>query len=483
MKRRLLPLSEPSLEEREALRRKREIIAAVVIAAVLAALFLVEAFFFDFRGTIGTANLLFFTLINVNIILACLLLFLILRNVTKLLFERRRRVLGARLRTRLVVAFAAFALIPTILLFYVAMTFISNSIERWFTLQIESSLNESMEVAQKFYEVATARAIQNATQIAIALVEEPDFKTWLKPVSSKEQAAAADKLKLYLADKRQQLSVDLIELYPAPTGKPLNIRNPGVTSKRWPKLSHEALQKAFDKAATSSIDGAGKSELARGLAPVIDADGQVLAVAAAGYMIQENLVEKMRHIQTAYEEYRKLRLFETPIRTSYLIILSLISLFIFFAATWFGFYLARQITDPLQRLAEGARQVAEGEMDLRFQKVADDEIGTLVEAFNKMLDDLAVSRQALELAMTNLEATNIELEQRRASMEAILENVAAGVLSFDNDGRVLTVNPSIERILGIKAVDTKIDSQIAGALGAALFGYTLMQKQATAKAA
>lgn len=38
----------------------------------------------------------------------------------------------------------------------------------------------------------------------------------------------------------------------------------------------------------------------------------------------------------------------------------------------------------------------------------------------------------------------------------------------------------IEKILGIKAMETKVDSQIAGALGAALFGYTLMSKKAAA---
>jgi two-component system nitrogen regulation sensor histidine kinase NtrY len=445
------PLEEEYIKMREGRQRRREIVIAIVVAIVLTLLILLEYYFYDFRRATGGSNLLYFTVINVIVLLACVLLFLIFRNLTKLVFERRRRVLGSRLRTRLVVAFAAFATVPTIVLFLVSMSFITNAIERWFSLQIEGSLNESLEVAQKYYETIYNRSISQAQDIANFLSRDPRFKTWSAPSTFAAAGKAAEDLQYTIEERRQMLQVESIEVFATPDRAPLAVRSSAIPKNLWPKPERDFLQKGFNKQAAHDVDRIGDAELARGLAPVITPQGEVAAVVLVGYYVPEGLLEKMKHIQQTYKEYHGLRLYETPIRSSYFIFLGLISLFILFSATWMGFYLARQITDPLQTISEGARKVAAGEMNLRLQKVADDEIGTLVEAFNKMLDDLATSHKALEGAYADLEATNVELERRRASMEAILNNVAAGVLSFDNEGRVLTVNPSAERILGVKA--------------------------------
>jgi len=499
MKKRVSILDLPP-EERDALRRKRELIGAGIIALVLALLFLFEYAVWDFRGTSGAGNILYFTLINVNVILSCVLLFLILRNLTKLLFERRRKALGARLRTRLVFAFTSFALVPTILLFYVAMTFITNSIERWFTLQVEESLSESMEVAQGFYRVTEERSAQHARNIAAQLRENPYFQRWLAqggapPAPAPKKKAGVDQTAKHVADRpfgetgvfspagtaaqkfiealgtlindpgkqlqaeleqlRNLLLVEAVEIYPNPTAPPLVARGRGIKAKEWPRIDPEHLKKSFQKPTDTRFDQVEEGELVRGMAGVQDEAGQTMAVIAVDFFIPEAMMRQLHRIQATHDGYEQMQVFELPIRSNYFIILGMISLFIFFSATWFGFYLARQITEPIQQLAEGARQVAAGEMAVRIEKTGSDEIGTLVDAFNKMLEDLETSRRALEHAMADLEATNVELEQRRASMEAILNHVGAGVLSFDETGKVQTVNPSAERILGIKAVEAR----------------------------
>ncbi|MDP8224653.1 MAG: ATP-binding protein [Candidatus Lernaella stagnicola] len=441
--------------ERDAVRRRRELIAAGIIALVLAILFWSESVFFDFAGDIGQGNLIFFALINVNVILACVLLFLILRNVTKLVFERRRGVLGAKLRTRLVVAFAAFALVPTFLLFYVAMTFISNSIERWFSLQIETSLNESMAIAQNLYRVTESRAVSHAEQLAESLSIEDMVAVWRDDQNETAQTEAAEKLSALLAKRREIILVESVELYPSPTAKPLVSVGGALTAKAWRSSPRKFIEAGFAGETKSRTDTMGSGELARGMAPVLDTEnGGVKAVVVVGFHVPASLLGRLKVIQKTYDEYRQLKLLRTPIRTNYFVYLGLISFFIFFSATWFGFYLARQITEPLQLLAEGAEAVAKGELDVRVEQVADDEIGALVYTFNKMLDDLSASRLALETTMTNLELSNVELERRRASMAAVLDNIAAGVIAFDSQARVTTVNPSAERILAITAADT-----------------------------
>ncbi|MFM7840750.1 MAG: sensor histidine kinase, partial [Nitrospira sp.] len=120
-----------------------------------------------------------------------------------------------------------------------------------------------------------------------------------------------------------------------------------------------------------------------------------------------------------------------------------------FGATWFGFYVARGITVPIQRLAEATEAIAHGDLNVRIKVKATDEIGTLVESFNRMTDDLRSSKTKLEEVNVSLRQSNTELDRRRAYTEAVLATVAAGVLSIDRNGAITTVNPSAERILGV----------------------------------
>jgi two-component system nitrogen regulation sensor histidine kinase NtrY len=104
-------------------------------------------------------------------------------------------------------------------------------------------------------------------------------------------------------------------------------------------------------------------------------------------------------------------------------------------ASWIGFRLAKQVTVPIQELASATIQIAAGNLDVRIEHAAQDEIGTLVAAFNRMATDLYLSRE--------------DLEHRRAQMEIILRSVAAGVISIDREGVVMTINPSAVRLLGL----------------------------------
>src|SRR5262249_56050018 len=107
-----------------------------------------------------------------NMIRLVLLVFVVGRNIAKLLFERRRRIMGAHLRTRLVGAFVAIALLPATLLFLVALVFVQNSIERWFNGQVENSLEGSLEVAHTYYEDLASTALGFARQLAARLAAE-----------------------------------------------------------------------------------------------------------------------------------------------------------------------------------------------------------------------------------------------------------------------------------------------------------------------
>ena len=142
----------PTLSEDERKRRKREAVISLVIIVVVAVLTLAENRIITFGTDIPVSNtILMFILININLLLLILLIFLVFRNVVKLLYARRRRVMGARLRTRLVMAFVALSLLPTIILFFFSINFITNSIEFWFNVPVEQALEKSLLVGQQFY--------------------------------------------------------------------------------------------------------------------------------------------------------------------------------------------------------------------------------------------------------------------------------------------------------------------------------------------
>jgi two-component system nitrogen regulation sensor histidine kinase NtrY len=125
--------------------------------------------------------------------------------------------------------------------------------------------------------------------------------------------------------------------------------------------------------------------------------------------------------------------------------LLLITLVIIFAATWCGLYLAKGITVPIQKLAEGTHEVAQGNWDYKIESGGDDEIGILVESFNQMTRDL--------------KQINVELEQRKRFVETLLANITAGVIAVDPTGRITTWNKAAEEMLGVKASDVLARNQ------------------------
>lgn len=436
------PEAERKLATYDAKRRRIEKFVFAALVFVLALLLVIENLVFDFRGSLPLPfNLLFFILINVNVILIFLLLFLVFRNLAKLIFERRAGVLGSRLRTKLIVAFASFALIPTVAFFYVAVSFITNSMERWFSIQVESSLSESLEVAQTFYKAYENSAQFFAEQMADGMVRQ----TGEGDLTS---ALAGVDLEGYLRERRAEYNIDAVDLYlddKSQSGFTAGLKRQtrGLTREQG-----DLLKRAWQGQAGSDTFEQATGEMVWGIAPVKNHD-TVLGVVVVRYRIPESLLGRMRNILTAYEEYTQLQVIEDPIKTSYVVILALITCFIFFGAIWFGFLLSRNMVGPIQELAEGTKQVAQGDLDVVIRSRSTDELGVLVANFNTMTERLAEGRRAVEQAARELQESNVELERRRTYMETVLANISAGVVSFDENGKISTINESARSILGL----------------------------------
>jgi two-component system nitrogen regulation sensor histidine kinase NtrY len=231
------------------------------------------------------------------------------------------------------------------------------------------------------------------------------------------------------------------------------IRNPNLASVSFPPLESKVLQEAIRGKETTKIQSAGQGDLIRGLVPVFSPQNprEVMGVLTAVYFVPQSLVSRVSEISAAFEDYKQLRMVKQPIRSIYLATLSLVTVLIIFVAIWFGVFLAKGITGPIQKLVEGIQKIVKGNLDFAIPKSSGDEIGTLVDSFNQMTRDLKSSKSQVEKAHADLSKSNLELEQRRRYMEVVLRDVGTGVISLDSAGRIRTMNRSAEKILGIEA--------------------------------
>ncbi|VBB41318.1 PAS domain S-box protein [uncultured Desulfatiglans sp.] len=425
-------------------RRRRERYLIVGLFVLISGLVYYGTRFLDMGPDISLSNsILIFALININVILLLLLVFLTLRNLVKLLFERRKRIMGARLRSKLVLAFVTLSLLPTIILFFVSVQFISSSIEYWFNVQIEQSLKNALEVGQEYY----SRTAEEILQLGNGLSRVITYEGFLQP----EQG---DRLEKLIADKQKEYGLASIRVYTetllpksASTDQRLDLsgfEGPGA----------ESLRRSLDLGTDSQdIESSSHGDLVSGIIPIFSGaeTRAVVGLIVLGKFVPATFVNRLKAISSGLQEYRQLKMLKKPIKISHMITLSIVTLLIIFSSVWFGFYLSKEITIPIQELAEGTNRIASGDYSFFIDLESTDEIGVLVNSFNRMTLDLKNSKEKLEEANRELVKSNIELEQRRQYMEFVLANVAAGVVSADANGKILTINKSAEKMLNIEA--------------------------------
>jgi two-component system nitrogen regulation sensor histidine kinase NtrY len=419
----------------ELTRRRRERIIIIVTVFVILLLTFLESQLARKDIILPVSNnVLIFGLINVNIILIILLIFLIIRNVVKLIFERRSGVIGSKLRAKLVAAFISLSLIPTAILFLVSINFLSSSIESWFSMRIGDALNKTIEVAQLYYQQRTDQAKFYARQISTDIT--------INVLYGRERLSY---LKTLIEQRQKNYKLGMLEVYFDNQKQDLILRDPENPNLVPLPLSPKVREDLYMGKEVSLVQPQGSGELIRGIAPIYSyvSPQEVIGVMVVNYYIPKALVEKLATISKTSEQYRQLNLLKNPIKFSYIITLFIVTLLIIFSATWFGLFLAKGITDPIRDLAAATGKIAQGDLNHQINIVADDEIGVLVDSFNQMTKDLKKSNEGLKQA-------HLDQQQRRKYMETVLGNVSAGVISINREGIITIINRAAEKLLEIK---------------------------------
>jgi two-component system nitrogen regulation sensor histidine kinase NtrY len=196
----------------------------------------------------------------------------------------------------------------------------------------------------------------------------------------------------------------------------------------------------------------------RGISFNIPDIGNILVV--TGKFLPQNYAQRINNIFSYVERYRQLRIQRDPVKTSYLLLLALVTLLIIFAASWIGMYLAKGITVPIEKLAQATKEVSKGNLDVHVEDPASDELGILIDSFNQMIADLKGSQQKIAQKTS-------ELAEGKKYIETILDNITTGVITLDAKGTITTINPSAQEMLllfesdlvGKKVTDVLMDTK------------------------
>jgi two-component system nitrogen regulation sensor histidine kinase NtrY len=406
---------------------------------------------------------------NLTILVA--LAFVLTRNILKLLVERRRALPFARFRAKLVAILIGLAVVPAVLVLLVGSELIRTSVDRWFNQPMDEMLSSANAIAGDYYAQQQTLVSAQAQRFARALG------------AGNLTASASDVRDLVAPDVRQE-RIDLVEVYRLATDADGRSHVTPLVDVASPSLPREYSRASADRLAERTAASGNEAriveqlstggDLIRTAVPVRSSpSGPVVGVVVASEYLTDQFAARARGMTEAYEAYQQLRVLKQPLAGVYLSFFLMLTLMILVGATWMGLYLAKRISRPVQTLAAAADEIGAGHLDHRVKAEADDEFGSLIDAFNRMAGELAASRRRLERSSVDLERKHTDVESRRRYVETILDRLATGVVSVDAAGKIRTWNAAASRLLGV-------DQQVPGLPVSAVLGSADLQPLAIA---
>lgn len=389
------------------------------------------------------ASVLLYALTVLNLALLLVLGVMLSRNLVKVFVEGRRGVLGARLRLRLALALLAMALVPSGLLVLVGSDLIRQTVDRWFSVDVERLLAASRALGEGLRE----RELEEARRHARLLAREIGARRLLEP-------GLRGGLRRTIEVRARDLGLDLVNVY-GPDGEWLAVASPALPQAPYDPASAEPLAEAalVGRESTAETPFAGGALLRVGV-PVPGSRGRPGGAVVVSSFVPPELMAEAREVRERFEKFRQTEAAREPIKAVYLSIFLFAALLVLFGAVWLALYLARRITTPLRLVAQGAERIAAGERGVRVDFPAGaDEFGALIASFNRMSERLARSEEEVEHGRRGLLRKNEELEGRRRLMETVLETVGTGVVVIDAEGTLTAVNAAACRLLDVDATE------------------------------
>ncbi len=396
-------------------------------------------------------TLAFTTVTFVFFLVLLLLLMLLLRNILKIYSEQSTSALGARLRTRMVVGAVLIALMPAIFMFLFSFQLMNRSIDRWFSPNTSELRDNSTRVVEQLVQYVTGNARSEAESIAAS--GAPD----LEPAQL-ENVLVGHRITLeggfVMAYSRD---LHLIAAFQAPAESSPASLIPWLDEDHGKAIAlHGQLSQVLLAAAQrndESVIRIGGQDYA--LAMAVTASGKPVVAALP---MPQGLSQTATQIRANAAEYWQLFRTRNRLRADFFLVLLIVTIVVFFSSVWIAQLLSKQITRPVEALADAMDEIAAGKYEQRVSVAATGEMGDLVRAFNHMASDLEASRRLAESSSAQLTAANQAIEERRRELETIVETIPSGVVTLDGAGVVLQSNRAFAALLGLRE-DTNLKGE------------------------
>ncbi len=440
----------------------RRTLGWVTVSVVLSALVWVMYMVFDRLATEGAdsaADRYLLPILSLTIVvLALALVGLLIRNLVKLVIDRKRGVLGSRLRTKLVFFLLGFVLFPALMMVYGSGAIIKRTVEAIVRTPVEEITRNASEIVDEWNEDLRINSVRQAGVLAAAMSQgmfaglPPQgrtgfLETWL-------QDAGMDFALVEESGRREVLGL----------AGSVELDAPGRADLM--RLARALAERGLAEGdPVGEIGFLGEKLLVQASAQfrIPEPGGERTGVVTVGLVHSGAATYKMQQIKEHAGTYLRFRLDRRDMIRLYLMLIGLTLLVTLFLATWIGFYLSKRITGPINEVAAAAREISAGNLGVRVEESTGDEVGVLVDAFNDMAAQLQESREVISRSTADLRTTNRALDERRRYIETLIANLSTAVISVDREAKVTTFNPAVEKILGfaLKA-GGNIRSSLAG---------------------
>jgi hypothetical protein len=376
-------------------------------------------------------------------LLLLLLLVMLFRTFLKVYVGQGSSGIGARLRSRMVLGTVIITLMPAALMYLFSYLLLNRAMERWFSPDASQLRDDSTTVVSQLVDYVAGNAWSEAESVAESGAPDGDSKALQQVLISRRVSLDGGFLLVYSKDGK------MIASYEAP-----------------PELSSASLRASTPQAEAPAIAFVGPlsafilKAAQRSDHPVVNVAGRQYALGMAAtnsgkivvavLPMPRGLNDTMARIRSGADEYWRLFRSRRVIRTTLSLTLLLVTAFVFFSSVWLAVFLSKQITRPVEALADAMDEIATGKYEQRITAVATGEMGDLVNSFNRMAADLETSRQLAQTAQAQLTAANSVVEERRRELETIVETIPSGMVTLDATGVVLQSNRAFAALMGLK---------------------------------
>jgi len=365
-------------------------------------------------------------LLALNAGAAAVLLLLIVGNLVRLLRDYRKRVPGARLKGRMLAAFVVLAVGPLIVVWFFAVRFLDEGIDSWFDVQVQSGLGDALELSRSSLDVRMRENLEKTRRIGRSIAGLPEGEVVAVLGSLRRRAEAAEAT--VYSDGFRIIATSVSD-----------------TSARFPsRLPEDVALQVRQIGSYVGLDPSSEKQLQilTSVTLLPGRPGDDVWTLKVVYPVGARISELAESVERSYTRYGELAFLREPLRSSFIVTLTLVVLLSFLAAVYASFFFGRRLVAPIQSLAAGTRAVAGGDLDTRLPMANRDEIGFLIDSFNEMTQRLADTRAQADLSAQ-------QVEEERARLAAILGGLSTGVIALEGDGSIRSANEAASTILQV----------------------------------